>query len=162
MARAGTPLDAGDPMAELSMQTLSHGRLEIPTAFNGKWGVVLLYRGHWCSYCARQLATFEQGLPELEYAGIRVIAASTDDEEGARRLADIAGATFPVGYGLPMLATAEKVGGYYDEGRGVLQASGFVVQPSGRIAVATYSTGAIGRLMWEDVVRLVAFWDPDS
>ncbi len=162
MARAGTPLDTGAPMPELSVDTIGHGRLDIPGTFGSKWGVVLVYRGHWCSYCARQLAAFQQGLPELEYAGIRLIAVSTDDREGASRLADIAGATFPVGYGLPVIETAERLGAYYDEGRGVLQATGFVVQPSGRIAVAAYSTGAIGRLVWEDIVRMVAFWDSEA
>lgn len=47
MARAGTPLDTGDPMPELSFSTLDHGRITVPDVFESKWGVVLLYRGHW-------------------------------------------------------------------------------------------------------------------
>lgn len=105
------------------------------------------------------MAAFQQGLRELEYAGIRVVAASTDDEKGARRLAEIAGATFPVGYGLPMLDTATRVGSYYDEERGILNATGFVVRPDATVGVACYSSVNIGRLVWEDVVRLVAFWE---
>lgn len=159
MARAGTPLDIGDPMPELAFETLDHGRIEVPAAYDSKWGVLLLYRAHWCAYCARQLAAFQQGLPELEYAGIRVIAASTDEREGAQRLADIAGATFPVGYGLSVPEAAARVGSYYDEERKILNASGFVVRPDSTVGVACYSSGNIGRLVWEDVVRLVAFWE---
>jgi alkyl hydroperoxide reductase subunit AhpC len=105
------------------------------------------------------LAAFQQGVPELEYAGIQVVAASTGDEQGARRISDIAGATFPVGYGLPVIETATALGAYYDEERNALQATGFIVRPDATIGVACYSSGSIGRLAWEDVVRLVAFWE---
>ncbi len=161
MARIGSPLDAGDPLAPLSFDTIAHGRLELPQAFK-RWGVVLLYRGHDCGYCARQLAAFQQGLPELEYAHIQVVAVSADDEDGARRMEDVTGATFPIGYGLPVEDTAKRLGTYYDPEQGVLHSTGFVVKPDGTIAVASYSTGQIGRLVWEDVVRLVAFWDKDA
>lgn len=104
------------------------------------------------------MAAFQQGLPELEYAGIGVVAASTDDRAGAQRLAEITGAAYPIGYGLPVLETATRVGAYYDEGRGILHATGFIVRPDRTVGVASYSSGAIGRLIWEDVVRLIAFW----
>lgn len=47
MARAGTPLDTGDPMPALSFETLDHGRVEVPDVFESRWGVLLLYRAHW-------------------------------------------------------------------------------------------------------------------
>ncbi|MCA9706263.1 MAG: redoxin domain-containing protein [Myxococcales bacterium] len=159
MARMATPLDTGDPMPELMVDTVAHGRVDVPGVFGSRWGVLLLYHGHWCAYCARQLAAFQQGMPELEYAGIGVVAASTDTERGARRLAEITGATFPIGYGLAPIATASRLGAYYDEERGTLHATGFVVRPDATIGVACYSSGNIGRLAWEDVVRLVAFWE---
>lgn len=159
MARAGTPLDTGDTMPALSFSTVAHGEVSLPEFFEDRWGVLLLYRAHWCPYCARQLATFQQGLPELEYAGIRLAAASTDDGAGAQQLSEIAGATFPVGYGLDALDTAARLGTYYDEEHGTLLAAGFVVRPDATVGVACYSSGNIGRLVWEDVVRLVAFWE---
>ncbi|HEV8673076.1 MAG TPA: hypothetical protein VGX21_03450 [Methylomirabilota bacterium] len=48
MARAGsTILDTGDTLPALAMDTVNHGRLQLPEAFGGGWGVFLLYRAHW-------------------------------------------------------------------------------------------------------------------
>ena len=48
MARASTRiLDSGDMFPALSMDTVAHGRLTLPDAFGGAWGVVLVYRAHW-------------------------------------------------------------------------------------------------------------------
>lgn len=47
MARAGTPLDTGDPFVALSFVTLAHGRMALPDAFAGRWAAVLFYRAHW-------------------------------------------------------------------------------------------------------------------
>ena len=66
--------------------------------------------------------------------------------------------TFPVGYGLPVEQTAATLGAFFDDKRGVLQATGFVVKPDRTITVAQYSSGPIGRLVWQDVVGLVQFY----
>jgi len=39
-----------------------------------------------------------------------------------------------------------------------LQATGFVLKPDRTIAVAQYSSGPIGRLVWQDVLGLVQFY----
>ena len=61
----------------------------------------------------------------------------------------------PVGYGLPLKETAATLGAFFEERRGFLHATGFVVKPDRTIAVAQYSTGPIGRLVWQDVLDLV-------
>ena len=38
-----------------------------------------------------------------------------------------------------------------------LQSTGFVLDPAGRVVVSVYSSGAIGRLVPEDVVGLVRY-----
>jgi hypothetical protein len=65
------------------------------------------------------------------------------------------GLGLPVGYGLPLKETAAALGAFYEEKRGVLQSTGFVVRPDRTIAVAQYSSGPIGRLVWQDVQGLV-------
>ncbi len=60
-----------------------------------------------------------------------------------------------IGYGLPLKDTAAALGAFYEEKRGVLHATGFVVRPDRTIAVAQYSSGPIGRLVWQDVLGLV-------
>jgi hypothetical protein len=41
------PLDAGETLSTLSMQTVSHGTISVPEWFGGGWGVFLVYRAHW-------------------------------------------------------------------------------------------------------------------
>ena len=60
-----------------------------------------------------------------------------------------------MGYELPMVETAKRFGAFYEKRRGILHATGFLVRPSGKVAMASYSSGAIGRLEPADVVKLV-------
>ena len=41
------------------------------------------------------------------------------------------------------------------ERRQILHSTGYVLRPDGTIAVAVYSTGPVGRLVWQDVLSLV-------
>ena len=86
------------------------------------------------------------------------MAASTDPLEKARETVAEHALPFPVGYGLPLTETAATLGAFYDDRRGFLQATGFVVKPDRTIAVAQYSSGPIGRLVWQDVLGLVQFY----
>ena len=65
------------------------------------------------------------------------------------------GVGIPIGYGLSLKDTAAALGAFYEEKRSVLQATGFVVRPDRTIAVAQYSSGPIGRLVWQDVLGLL-------
>ena len=48
MAReTGPTLDSGDRFPTLTMETVQHGRLTLPAAFDGGWGAFLVYRAHW-------------------------------------------------------------------------------------------------------------------
>ena len=47
MARVGSSiLDSGDKFPALTLQTVNHGQITLPDAFE-QWGVFLVYRGHW-------------------------------------------------------------------------------------------------------------------
>lgn len=87
-----------------------------------------------------------------------MVAASTDPLERARQTVEEHSLTFPVGYGLPLRETAGKLGAFYDPRRGVLHSTGFVVRPDRSVAVAQYSSGPIGRLVWQDVLGLIQFY----
>lgn len=104
------------------------------------------------------MAAFEKAGPRLEEEGIRVVAASTDPSDNAAETVLAHGLTFPVGYGLPLKETAAALGCFYEERRGVLQSTGYVLKPDQTIVVAQYSSGPIGRLVWQDVLGLVQFY----
>ena len=103
------------------------------------------------------MAAFERAQETLRAEGITTVAASTDGPERARDTVAGHALTFPVGYGLPLKETARVLGSFYDPERGVLHATGFVIRPDRHIAVAQYSSGPIGRLVWQDVLGLVRF-----
>lgn len=83
------------------------------------------------------------------------MAASTDPLEKAKETVAEFSLTFPVGYGLPLKETAATLGAFYEEKRQILQATGFLLRPDRTIVVAQYSSGPVGRLVWQDVASLV-------
>jgi len=87
-----------------------------------------------------------------------VIAASTDPLDKASETVTEHALGFPVGYALPVKETAAMLGAFYEEKRGFLQATGFVVKPDRTIVVSQFSSGPIGRLVWQDVLGLVQFY----
>ncbi len=108
------------------------------------------------------MAAFERAQPKLAEEGITVVAASTDPVEKAKETVSEHSLTFPVGYGLPMRETAAALGAFYEERRNILQATGFVMKPDKTIVVSQYSSGPIGRLVWQDILGLVQFYKKPS
>ncbi len=108
------------------------------------------------------MAAFERAQPKLAEEGITVVAASTDPVEKAKETVSEHSLTFPVGYGLPMKETAAALGAFYEERRNILQATGFVMKPDKTIVVSQYSSGPIGRLVWQDILGLVQFYKKPS
>jgi peroxiredoxin len=151
-------LAPGDPFPRLPITAAGSGAgLTIPDAFAGDFGVVLFYRGSWCSYCNAQLRAFEKAGRGLADEGIRVAALSVDDEQTTAALVAKHKLTFPVGYGVDAAAVAELTGAFVNPDPVYLQSTGFVLDPAGQVAVSVYSSGAIGRLVPEDVVGMVRY-----
>jgi peroxiredoxin len=100
------------------------------------------------------LAGFEFWKAQLAAAGAQVVAASVDPIDKAKDLA--AGLSFPVGYGVTR-AQADQLGSWWEERRGIVQPSEFIVGPGGKILNATYSSGPLGRIEATDVVRMINF-----
>lgn len=86
---------------------------------------------------------------------MQVVAASVDTEDDAKKTIDECGINFPVGYGVDYQAISELTGCFYEERRQILHSTGYVLRPDSTIAVGVYSTGPIGRLVWQDVLALV-------
>ncbi len=86
------------------------------------------------------------------------MAASTDPLEKAKETVNEHSLTFPVGYALPMQDTAATLGAFYEERRNILQSTGFVIKPDKTIVVSQYSSGPIGRLVWQDILGLIQFY----
>ncbi|HSZ06001.1 MAG TPA: peroxiredoxin family protein [Solirubrobacteraceae bacterium] len=130
---------------------------ELPAAFGEHFGVVLLYRGAWCPYCNAQLRAFQRAHEQLTERNIDVVALSVDDLDTTRELVAKHGLTFPVGHSADAYAIAEATGAFVNNDPVYLQSTGFVLGPDGRVIVSVYSSGAIGRLVPDDVLGLVRY-----
>jgi len=120
----------------------------------GHFGVVLFYRGSWCPYCNAQLCAFQRAKESLASVDAQVIALSVDDQ--ATTLAKL-GLDFPVGYSADARAVSDLTGAFVNDDPTYLQSTGFILDPAGRVVVSVYSSGAIGRLVPDDVVGMIRY-----
>ncbi len=86
-----------------------------------------------------------------------VVGLSVDPLDEARKTAERHHLTFPLGYGVNGPVFAAQTGAFFDEAKGYLQATGFVLQPDGLVAHAVYSTGPVGRYVASDVIGLIDY-----
>jgi len=150
-------LNTGDPFPRLTVDTIDGQALAIPDAFAGEFVTVLFNRGSWCPFCNAQLRAFQRASQTLADAGIRVVSLSVDDKDTAAAMAADNKLMFPVGYGADAHAISELTGAFVNRDPVYLQSTGFVLDPAGYVVVSVYSSGAIGRLVPEDVAGLVRY-----
>jgi len=150
-------LTPGTPFPVLKLTPPGEPALTLPEAFAGDFGVVLFFRGAWCPYCNAQLRAFQRATENLAEAGVRVAALSVDDEPTTAELIAKHGLTFPVGHSADAAAIADLTGAFVNPEPVYLQSTGFVLDPAGKVVVSVYSSGAIGRLVPEDVIGLVRY-----
>ena len=155
--RSMTLLQPNDRFPSLTVKTVAHGSLELPDWLGSHFGVVLFFRGAWCPYCNAQLSAFQRSLDSLAEMDVMVVALSVDDEAATRELIAKHGLRFPVGHSADATAIADATGAFVSHHPLFLQSTGFVLDPGGRVIVSVYSSGAIGRLVPQDVVGLVRY-----
>jgi peroxiredoxin len=152
-----TLLAPGDTFPALTLHVPGGASFEVPEDFKDGFGVVLLYRGSWCPYCNAQLRAFQRAAGSLAEIGAQVVALSVDDEPTTAALIARHGLTFPVGHSVDAAAVSAATGAFVDPAGGFLQSTGFVLGPGGRVIVSVYSSGAIGRLVPDDVAGLIRY-----
>jgi peroxiredoxin len=157
-----TLLHPGDPFPGLIVNLSGGQNGHLPGDLAGRFGVVLFYRGAWCPYCNAQLSAFQRALDGLAEVDAAVLALSVDDEATTRDLITRHGLRFPVGHSADAAAVAEATGAFVNPDPPFLQSTGFVLDPDGRVMVSVYSSGAIGRLVPQDVIGLVRYLREDA
>ena len=150
-------LHNGEVFPTLTIEAVGGGAIALPDDLAGSFGVVLLYRGSWCPYCKAQLAAFSRAHDTLAELGVKVVALSVDDEATSSEFARANGLRFPVGHTANAEQIAAATGAYVNEDPKYFQTTGFVLDPAGKVITAVYSSGAIGRLVADDVVGFVRY-----
>ena len=102
------------------------------------------------------MADFESHKAELDALDVRVVALSSDPQEGAANTVAKLSLTFPVLYGLDAERTSRQIGCYTGthEGRPHVQPASFVLDSKGTVVHAVYSSGMVGRLTAEDALTV--------
>ena len=150
-------LSPGSAFPAISLTQPGGSTAALPDALAGDFGVVLFFRGSWCPYCNAQLRAFQRAADSLAETGIKVAALSVDDERTTAELIAKLGLTFPVGHSADARGIADLTGAFVNPDPVYLQSTGFVLDPAGKVVVSVYSSGAIGRLVPEDVIGLVRY-----
>lgn len=150
-------LSPGDAFPSLTLARAGGGSLHLPDDLAGQFSVVLFYRGSWCPYCNAQLRAFQRATNDLSELGIETVALSVDDELTTKELIAKHDITFPIGHSADAKAVAAATGAFVDPDRGYLQSTGFILNPTGDVILSVYSSGAIGRLVPDDVKGLIRY-----
>jgi peroxiredoxin len=150
-------LGPGSEFPALTLTPPGETALTLPGAWAGDFGAVLFFRGSWCPYCVAQLQAFQRAADGFAEHDVRLAALSVDDEPTTAELIAKHGLTFPVGHSADARAIAGLTGAFVNPGPVFLQSTGFVLDPAGQVVVSVYSSGAIGRLVPEDVISLVGY-----
>jgi peroxiredoxin len=103
--------------------------------------------------CARSKRAKES----LANVDARVVALSVDDQATTEALITKHGLDFTVGYGADARAIADVSGAFVNDKPAYLQSTGFIIDPDGRVVVSVYSSGAIGRLLPDDVIGMIRY-----
>lgn len=150
-------LNEGDQFPSLIVDRVGGGEIALPDDLQGQYGVVLFNRGSWCPYCVAQLKGFARALPDLDAVGAAVVSISADGRDDAGTMVESHGLTFPVGHSASPPQLAELTGAFVHEDPSYVQATGFILDPDGRVLLSTYSTGAVGRLTAPDAVGFIKY-----
>lgn len=88
--------------------------------------------------------------------GVKVIAASADNESGARKMVSEQKLTFPVAYGVHA-GVIEKLGAFQGvrQGETYVQPAEFILNPDGAVVASMYSSTQLGRMDPREVLQFL-------
>lgn len=88
--------------------------------------------------------------------GVKVLAASADEEAGARKMVAEHSLSFPVAYGVQP-DHIEALGAFTQDRQGVsiIQPTEFVLNPDGELFASMYSTTQLGRMSPREVLQFI-------
>lgn len=85
-----------------------------------------------------------------------IIAASVDTGDDAKSVAD--GLSISVAEGVTK-DQADSLDSWWEDNRGIIQPSEFLLNGSGKVLTSSYSSGPLGRMEAEDVIKMVGFME---
>ena len=86
--------------------------------------------------------------------GAQVIAISADPEGQAQEVADTV--SFPIAHSVSRKIT-DSIDSWWDENRGFVQPSEFILNQDNIVVFSSYSAGPAGRLAAEDTIKMIGY-----
>lgn len=101
------------------------------------------------------MADFQDHLNDFEEIDTKIVAASVDTLDIAATTERNDALTYPIACELDPRKVARLTGAHYESEKNFLHATGFILDRDGKIMLAVYSSGAIGRLTANDCLGLI-------
>ena len=143
--------DAGVALPQFSAVSVATGESVDLAVPNGKWQLLIVYRGKHCGRCKKYLNILQEMQSEWYDAGFDIATVSADSREKAQMDVAEFGWTFPVACGLAE-SDMKKLGLYISDPLSPDEADGrfaepatFVLRPDGAVQIACLSNGPAAR-----------------
>jgi len=149
---ATTKLSSGSRLPAIGLPLVGGG--EVPLGQpekKGNWQVVFIYRGLHCPICRKYLTKLESLKDKFPATKTEIVAVPGDSESKAKEMAEVAGVTFPVAYGLS-IEQMKELGSSLSHPRSPKEADQpfpepgmFAVNPEGKVQLIDISNTPFNR-----------------
>jgi peroxiredoxin len=82
------PLETGNPVPQVNVRTIEGKTVDLSTLTSDKPSILIFYRGSWCPYCNKHLASLVDVEDDLKALGYQLLAISPDKPEGLKEAAE--------------------------------------------------------------------------
>ncbi|MCD5383736.1 peroxiredoxin [candidate division WOR-3 bacterium] len=154
--KKGIPL-LGDSFPEMKVQT-THGKMELPNAFAGKWFVLFSHPADFTPVCTTEFVAFQKRYGQFKELNCELIGMSVDQVFSHIKWGEWIKDNLNVEIEFPIIAdtgmVAERLGLIHPgKGTNTVRAV-FVVDTKGKIRIILYYPQELGRNM-DEIVRVV-------
>ena len=102
------------------------------------------------------MAEYQFQLDAFKALGVQILALSVDNEEQANGLVERIGIEYKLVYDIKFPEHADLIGAYHHATRPTIHPAQFVIDADRKVEVSVYSTGPVGRLEVDEVLRFVS------
>lgn len=89
-------LNVGDKAPEITFTTAENKKETLASYYSKQAVVVIFYRGYWCPVCNKHLTEFAQKAKEIEAAGAKLIAITSESYDNVAKTKEQTGANFTI------------------------------------------------------------------
>ena len=154
-------LQAGAEMPRFALPTVAGG--EVQVGGDGRWQLVVVYRGRHCPKCKAYLGQLESLKDDFAKVDTEIVTLSCDPKEKADATVEEWQLSLPLGYDLS-IAQARELGLYISEPRSTQETDRpfaepglFLVNPEGKVQIIDISNSPFARADLAQIPGAIGF-----